>query len=124
MVTMLEAAKRASAKKPVVAKEPPQEWEGEWHYELDICVNDMVRWEDMSIFENEEKFAPEHGETPYFRVQKMCGVEDRNKIDLSLRHHSISGTGSKWGKWRISSLARINLTRVQVGNLGLLPNDS
>ncbi len=124
MVTMLEAAKRASARKPVIVKETPPKWEGKWHYELDLCVNDMVRWEDMSIFEDPEKFAPEHGETPYFRVQKMYGVEDKNIIDLCLRHHSISGTGSKWGECSIKALARINLTRVQVGNLGLLPNDS
>lgn len=121
MVTMLEAARRASAGKPVIIKESPPEWEGEWHYELDLCVNDMVYCQDMSIFEDTEKFAPEHGETPYFRVQTMSGIEG---LDLRLRHHSISGTDSDWGLWRIRSLSGINCKKVQLGNLGLLSNDS
>ncbi len=118
IITMLEAAKRASAGKPVVVKEPPSELEG-WCYELDLCINDMVYCEDMSIFEDMNKFAPEHAETPYFRVQKMSGSGDK-RIDLFLRHHSVSGTESDWGMWRITSLDKLNCRKVELGNLGLL----
>ncbi len=121
METMLDTAKRASAGQPIVVKEPSSEWEGEWHYELHLCVNDIVRCEDMSIFDDNEKFAPEHKKTPYFRVQTMNSESDK-KIDLRLRHHSISGTDSNWGLWRIQSLNNIELTKVQLGNLGLLPD--
>lgn len=123
MVTMLEAARRRNAREPVIDKKPPPEWEGEWHYKLSLCVNDMVLCEDMEIFEDKKKFAPEHEKTPYFRVQKMGSLRF-DKIDLTLRHHSVSGTDSKWGKWRISSLGKIKCKKVQFGNLGLLPNDS
>lgn len=123
MVTMLEAARRAGAGKPVIVKQPPREWDGEWHYELSLCVNDMVRCEDMSIFEDKKRFAPEHKETPYFRVQKMGSVRF-DRVDLTLCHHSVSGTDTKWGEWRIQSLDKINVKKVQLGNLGLrLPND-
>ena len=122
MVTMLEAAKRASARKPVVDKEPPPEWDGEWRYELHLCVNDMVRCEDLSIFDDEKRFAPEHKDTPYFRVQKMS--MNGKIFDLSLRHHSISGTDSDWGLWCIKSLKNITCKRAQPGVLGLLPDDS
>ena len=122
MVTMLEAAKRASAGKPVINKLPPPEWDGEWHDELSLCVNDMVKCEDESIFEDEGKFAPEHRETPYFRVQTISGGS--KTIDLRLRHHSVSGTDSNWGLWRISSLTGIKCKKVEIGNLGLLPDDS
>ena len=124
MVTMLEAARRASVGEPVIMKQPPPEWDGEWHYELSLCVNDMVRCEDeaMSIFEDTKKFALEHQKTPYFRVQNMSS--DRfDKIDLALRHHSVSGTDTKWGEWRIRSLPKIKCRKVQFGNLGLLLND-
>ena len=124
MVTMLEAARRASAGKPIIMKQPPPEWDGEWHYELSLCVNDMVLCEDMDIFEDKKKkFAPEHKETPYFRVQSM-GSARSDRIDLTLRHHSVSGTDTKWGKWRIRSLDKIKCKKVRFGNLGLLPNDS
>lgn len=122
VVTMLEAAKRASARKPVVDKEPPPEWDGEWRYELHLCVNDMVRCEDLSIFDDENRFAPEHRDTPYFRVQVITGTKKRP--DLRLRHHSISGTDSDWGLWRIQSLTNIKCKRAQPGVLGLLPDDS
>lgn len=122
VVTMLEAAKRASAGKPVVDKEPPPEWEGEWHYELHLCVNDMVRCEDPSIFDDENRFAPEHRDTPYFRVQRMSKVG--KSLQLYLRHHSISGTDTDWGLWRIVSLNNIKCKRAQFGVLGLLPDDS
>lgn len=122
MVTMLEAAKRASAGKPVVDKEPPSEWDGEWHYELHLCVNDMVRCEDLSIFDDENRFAPEHKDTPFFRVQKMS--MNGKIFDLSLRHHSISGTDSNWGLWCIKSLKNIACKRAQFGVLGLLLDDS
>lgn len=122
MVTMLEAAKRASAGKPVVDKEPPPEWDGEWRYELHLCVNDMVRCEDLSIFDDENRFAPEYRDTPYFRVQKMS--MNGKIFDLSLRHHSISGTDSDWGLWCIKSLKNMTCKRAQSGVLGLLPDDS
>ena len=122
VVTMLEAAKRASAGKPVVDKEPPLEWGGKWHYELHLCVNDMVRCEELSIFDHEKRFANEHRDRPYFRVQKISGA--RKTPDLWLRHHSISGTDSNWGLWRISSLKNIKCKRAQFGVLGLLPDDS
>lgn len=122
VVTMLEAAKRASAGKPVVDKEPPPEWEGEWRYELHLCVNDMVRCEDLSIFDDENRFAPEHRDTPYFRVQRMSKVG--KSLQLYLRHHSISGTDTDWGLWRIVSLNNIKCKRAQSGVLGLLPDDS
>lgn len=122
VVTMLEAAKRASAKRPVVDNEPPPEWEGEWHYELHLCVNDMVRCEDLSIFDDENRFAPKHRDTPYFRVQKMSKIG--KTLVLYLRHHSISGTDSDWGLWRIQSLNNIKCKRAQPGVLGLLPDDS
>lgn len=122
VVTMLEAAKRASAGKPVVDKEPLPEWDGEWRYELHLCVNDMVRCEDPSIFDDEDRFAPEHRETPYFRVQIISS--GRENPDLRLRHHSISGTDSNWGLWRISSLKNVKCKRAQSGVLGLLPDDS
>ena len=123
MVSMLEAAQLASVGKPVINRMPPSEWEGQWQYELDLCVNDMVCCQDLSIFENGKIFAPQHRETPYFRVQNMNSKGDK-KIDMTLRHHSVSGTDSSWGKWRISSLSKIACKRVQVGNLGLLPDDS
>ncbi len=122
MVTMLEAAKRASSKKPVIDRNPPLEWNGEWHYELDLCVNDMVRCEDSSIFEN-GNFASEHRDTPYFRMQKMSSTKNTT-INLSLRHHSVSGTDSNWGLWHIQSLENIKCSKVQIGNLGLLADDS
>ena len=122
MVTMLEAAKRASSKKLVIDRNPPLEWNGEWHYELDLCVNDMVRCEDSSIFEN-GNFTSEHRDTPYFRVQNMSSTKNTT-INLSLRHHSVSGTDSNWGLWNIRSLENIKCKKVQVGNLGLLANDS
>ncbi len=122
MVTMLEAAKRASAGKSVIIKKPPREWGGEWRYELHLCTNDIVECLDMNIFENRENFAPQHKDTPYFRVQKMSGSEGR--LDLSLRHHSISGTDTDWGLWRIQSPDKINCKKVELGNLGLLPDDS
>ena len=122
VVTMLEAAKRASAKKPVVDKEPPPEWDGEWRYELHLCVNDMVRCEDLSIFDDEKRFANEHRDTPYFRVQRMSKVG--KSLQLYLRHHSISGTDSDWGLWRIVSLKNIKCKRAQPGVLGLLLDDS
>ncbi len=123
MVTMLEAARRASMGEPVINKASKAEWEDDWHYELALCVNDVVRCLDMSVFDDEKKFAPQHKETPYFRVQSISsGGED--KIDITLRHHSISGTDSDWGKWRIRSLANMSFEKVQIGNLGLLPDDS
>lgn len=125
MVTMLEAAKRASARKPVVDKEPPPEWDGEWHYELHLCVNDMVRCEDPSIFDDEKRFANEHRDTPYFRVQKMTRKAGKYpRLELDLRHHSISGTDPNWGLWRISSLKNIKCKRAHPGVLGLSPDDS
>ena len=125
MVTMLEAAKRTSTGKPLIVKATPRDWSppksGEWQYELDLCVNDMVYCEDMRIFEDEKfEFALEHRETPYFRVQTMSGEGDK-KIDLRLRHHSVSGTESKWGLWRICSPRNMSFRKVQLGNLGLLP---
>lgn len=122
VVTMLEAAKRASAGKPVVDKEPLPEWDGEWRYELHLCVNDMVRCEDLSIFDDEKRFAPEHRDTPYFRVQTISNTG--KSPDLRLRHHSISGTDSNWGLWRITSLKNIKCKRAQPSVLGLLPDDS
>ena len=123
MVTMLEAARRASIGEPVINRVPSSEWEGEWHYELDLCVNDMVYCQDMGIFDDDKKFDPRHKETPYFRVQTMSSKSE-TKIDLELRHHSISGMDSDWGRWRISSLSKIACRKIQVGNLGLLPDDS
>ena len=125
MVTMLEAARRASVGKPIIMKQPPPEWDGEWHYELSLCVNDMVLCEDMEIFDEIRKnlFAPEHKETPYFRVQKMSS-SSYGEINLTLRHHSVSGTDTEWGKWEIRSLPKIKCKKVRFGNLGLLPNDS
>ena len=123
MVTMLEAARRASVGEPVIDRMPSPEWEGDWHYELDLCVNDMVCCQDMGIFEDEKKFEPRHKETPYFRVQKMSSRGEK-KIYMELRHHSISGTDSDWGLWRIQSLEKIDCRKMQVGNLGLLPDDS
>ena len=122
VVTMLEAAKRASAGKPVVDQEPPSEWDGEWRYELHLCVNDMVRCEDPNIFDDEERFVSGHRDTPYFRVQKMSKVG--KQLLLYLRYHSISGTDSDWGLWRIQSLNNIKCKRAQSGVLGLLPDDS
>ncbi len=122
MVTMLEAAKRAKSNKPVIDRNPPLEWDGEWHYELDLCVNDMVRCEDLDIFEN-DNFAPEHRASPWFRVQTM-NSGGRNKVDLRLRHHSVSGTDSNWGLWRIRSLKNVRCRKEQIGNLGLLVDDS
>ena len=122
MVTMLEAAKRASSKKPVIDREPPLEWDGEWHHELDLCINDMVCCEDSSVFGN-GNFASEHRETPWFRVQQI-NSKSNNSIDLSLRHHSVSGSASNWGLWRIRSLVNIKCRKVQIGNLGLLSDDS
>ena len=121
MTTMLEAARRVSTNKPVVDRTPPLEWSDEWHYELDLCVNDMVYCEDPDIFESDD-FASEHRETPWFRVQKMR--KSNAAIDLHLRHHSVSGTASNWGLWRISSLKNIKCRKVQVGNLGIFANDS
>ena len=123
MVTMQEAARRASVGESVINRAPSPEWEGEWHYELDLCVNDMVRCQDMSIFEDQKKFDPRHKETPYFRAQKMS-LSGEKKIDMTLRHHSISGTDTKWGLWRISSLEKIAFTKIQIGNLGLMSDDS
>lgn len=122
VVTMLEAAKRASSGKPVVDKEPSPEWNGEWHYELHLCVNDMVRCEDLSIFDDENRFDPKHRDTPYFRVQTISSTGETP--DLRFRHHSISGTDSNWGLWRIRSLNNIKCKRAQPGVLGLLPDDS
>lgn len=122
VVTMLEAAQRASAGKPVVDQEPPSEWDGEWRYELHLCVNDMVRCEDPNIFDDEERFVSGHRDTPYFRVQKMSKVG--KQLLLYLRYHSISGTDSDWGLWRIQSLNNIKCKRAQSGVLGLLPDDS
>ena len=128
MVTMLEAARRASAGEPVINKKAPPEWSppqcGEkWQYALHLCVNDTVHCDDLSIFERKEKFAPEHKKTPYFRVQKINSTKE-TKVDISLRHHSVSGVGPKWGLWRISSLSDMAFTTVQTGNLGLTLNDS
>ena len=122
MVTMLEAARRASAGKPIIDRESPAEWGGEWHYELALCVNDMVECLDTNIFENNENFDPRHLQTPYFRVQAISS-DNKSKIDLSLRHHSISGTDDKWGLWRISSLKNLNIRPLHVGNLGLTADD-
>lgn len=122
VVTMLEAAKRASAGKLVIDTEPPKEWEGEWHYELSLCVNDMVKCLDESIFDNVARFASAHRLTPYFRVQKMS--MSGGTIFLELRHHSISGTDSDWGLWRIQTPNKIVCEKVQPGNLGLFPDDS
>ena len=122
VVTMLEAAKRASSGKPVVDKEPSPEWNGEWHYELHLCVNDMVRCEDLDIFDDENRFDPKHRDTPYFRVQTISSTGETP--DLRLRHHSISGTDSNWGLWRIRSLNNIKCKRAQPSVLGLLPDDS
>ena len=123
MVTMLEAARRASVGESVIDRTPSLEWEGEWRYELDLCVNDMVCCQDLGIFDDEKKFDPRHKETPYFRVQKMS-LSGEKKIDMTLRHHSISGTDSEWGLWRITSLEKITCRKLQVGNLGLLLDDS
>ena len=123
MVTMLEAARRASVGEPVINRVPSPEWEGEWHYELDLCVNDMVCCQDMGIFEDEKKFDPRHKETPYFRVQTMSLSGDKT-LDLRLRHHSVSGMDSDWGLWRIRSLEKIAFTKIQIGNLGLMSDDS
>jgi len=127
MVTMLEVAQRASAREMIIDKTPSPEWEGEWYYELALCVNDMVVCEDLSIFDGKSNdgksnFATEHKETPWFRVQKMSSNSE-DKVDMTLRHHSISGTDTKWGEWRIASLNKIACRKVQIGNLGLLPDD-
>ena len=59
MVTMLEAARRVSVREPLVDKTPSPEWEwpGKWYYELDLCGNDMVHCEEMSIFDDEKKIC-------------------------------------------------------------------
>ena len=120
MVTMLEAARRIRAREPLVDETPSPDW----HYELDLCVNDMVRCEDMSIFDDEKKFAPEHKDTPYFRVQSISSSSE-DKIDIRLRHHSVTAIEdkNKWGLWRIQSLKNIVFKKVSIGNLGLLPED-
>lgn len=124
VVTMLEAAKRASAGKPVIDKEPPKEWDGEWHYELSLCVNDMVKCLDESIFEDKIRFASEHKKTPYFRVQGIS-MPPKGRLDLCLRYHSISVTAkSIWGLWRILTAVNIKCEKVKPSNLGLLPDDS
>ncbi len=123
MVTMLEAVRRASTRQPIINKMPPEEWEGEWYYELHLCNNDMVRCDDSGAFEKDkDNFAPEHRATPYFRVQKMS--KSGNQLKLYLRHHSVSGTDTDWGLWNISSLSEINFSKAQLGNLGRLPDDS
>ena len=126
MVTMLEAARRIGAREPLVDEKPSSEdWPGEWYYEVDLCGNDMVRCEDMSIFDDddEKKFAPEHKDTPYFRIQSISSSSE-DKIDIRLRHHSVTATGKdKWGLWRIQSLKNIVFKKVSIGNLGLLPED-
>ena len=123
IVTMLEAAKRASKGRPVIDRDAPAEWNGEWYFELALCVNDMVKCLDLSIFgKKPENFADEHSLTPYFRIQNMNSKNEK-KIDLSLRHHSVSGTNDKWGVWRIQSLENLNVKPVHFGNLGLLPGD-
>ena len=123
MVTMLEAARRSSVGEPVINRTPPTEWGGEWRYELELCINDMVRCQDMNIFNDERKFAPQHKETPYFRVQTMS-LSGNKTLDIRLRHHSISGTESEWGLWRIRSLEKIACSKIQIGNLGVLLDDS
>ena len=120
IVTMLDAARRAGLGKPIIDKRPPPEWVGDWHYELDLCVNDMVCCEEKSIFEKSDNFTVEHRKTPYFRVQQMSS-SGNGKIDLYLRHHSVPGSESNWGLWRIQSLHKLKFRKIQLGNLGLLP---
>ena len=123
VVSMLEAARRASSKSPIISKEAPSKWDGTWNYVLHLCINDMVKWKDLNIFGNSERFSPFHKQTPYFRVQKMSR-SDRTPLVLYLRHHSVSGTDSDWGLHRITSLEKIDCEKVQLGNLGIFENDS
>lgn len=120
MVTMIEAARRGRNKEPVIDKKLPKEWEDEWIYEMDLCVNDIVEWQCEKTLENNENLCQEHKQSPYFRVQKMSSQNDKT-IDLFLRHHSVSGVDSDWGLIRVRSLSIINCRKVQTNNLGLLP---
>lgn len=118
MVSMIEAAGRAQSGQPVVDKTPPKDWEGTWHYQIHLCNQDMVRWEDDSVFNGEnENLHPSFKNTPYFRVQKMS-AKDKKSIDIFFRHHSVSGTEDKWGLIQVQSLKKVTCAVAHIGNLG------
>ena len=116
MVSMIEAAQRAALKQPIVRKEAPTHWEGTWHYQIHLCAQDLVRWDDDSVFDSEH-MHPTFRQTPYFRVQSMSSMSETS-LDISLRHHSVSGTDDKWGLIRIRSLSNMHCSLAHIGNLG------
>lgn len=121
MVSMLEAAKRAKMKQTIIRKTAPTHWQGDWHYQIHLCSQDLVKWEDEAMLDEQILAGKMHSsfkETPYFRVQKMSSKDD-NMIDISFRHHSVSGTDNDWGLLRIQSLKNIKCQVVHIGNLGL-----
>ena len=76
-VSMFEAARRKSRRLPVVNREP-DDWPGEWSFQMALHVNDMVRWDASKIP------AEHRGQEPVYRVQKISAP------NITFRHHSVA----------------------------------
>ncbi len=81
-VNMLDAATRASQRKPIIDTEPSPDWPGEWEFWMSLSKNDII----MLPEDNDFAIKHKHLGLPFYRVQSMT---HSGKI-LVFKHHSIS----------------------------------
>ena len=107
-VSMFEAARRKSRRLPVVNREP-DDWPGEWSFQMALHVNDMVRWDASKIP------AEHRGQEPVYRVQKISAP------NITFRHHSVATADDDYGALRKSDSTLSGCAPVKVGDLGIFP---
>ena len=122
LISALDARQRIRRGEAIIQREPPEEWDGEWHYWMDLAINDMLYWHgDLSKkqYKKDELVLDEwHIRVPIFRVQKFS-----NDGEITLRHYSVSTTRDKWGQIRCSSPKMLEARKIYLGNLGWTPTE-
>lgn len=109
-ISMLEAAKRAKQKLPIINKIPDKDWPGKWQFWMTLSNNDIVKFPaDM--------LKPAHLNLglPYYRVQKMShGV-------ITFRHHSVSSVKDENGYIQKNiNVLPDDLQKLELGPLGII----
>lgn len=116
-VYTLEARQRISRAEPIIQRNQPASWEGEWHYLMDLATNDLVYWTG-ELANNEEgnnqKYHDTHITTPIFRVQIISSVGGGL---ITLRHHSVATSNDAWGRI-ISTTNTLHCRKIHLGSLG------
>lgn len=106
---MIEAASLVR-KPPIIKTEYPEFNPQEWEFEMFLCNNDMVLWDDDDS-EWKEKGHESLG-IPIYRVQKL--IQDGRII---FRHHSVTATTDNRGVIR-KSISTLRCKKITINTLG------